>query len=620
MRKKSFFIAFICCLFLIACERTEWEGESAKGRNRIVFRLRTGDYEGGDARVVPIDGGSCDRVEYYVTDRFGDVVDNFKSQYDPATSELYLEGLHEGEYNLLVLGIDGDMEQDGAVVHELEHQTDEWISFPSDLHRPLKAEYFYSQTPFAVTAVQGPDGEEEIASFSADVSLKRMVGRADFSFSFANEYVKNAVTSQKVQWGEVRFRTGFSGDGVFSGETDGIIDEMDLLDSSSCYFLPTVDNSSLSGEIEILTRDYLGNRVRRVFSFNGTSVSENRIGKIHTPVSHPDDERGTMFLSAVAYEAGRYGKILQDDERKEVYADSGQRSFNTAEPLQVGLTDEGQLHLRFYSPKPLSDVLLKARFPGVEQEYIDLAYFDELPAFADFYQNLPLLAEKGVYRTESGRNIHLSPRKLAELKDVEFKIESSDPYWNKLQNIKHGWNISFGLYGGDPDKEDGGVSGNWMGIRPVHCREVVALFLNFTYMIDMPEHEEILKENEEQLYGNGGKEDKVTAEVVLRQMRQTRSIQVGLVYSGNNVLGLGGGNVFGAYQGAWLSHYNSAYACEILFHELGHVMGYSHNSSFTYGPWAQKLMNNFYVTHLHDMPVESPEYLDSKNNPNLYKN
>ena len=28
-----------------------------------------------------------------------------------------------------------------------------------------------------------------------------------------------------------------------------------------------------------------------------------------------------------------------------------------------------------------------------------------------------------------------------------------------------------------------------------------------------------------------------------------------------------------------------------MFHELGHVMGYSHSSSFTYGPWAQELMN-----------------------------
>ena len=56
-----------------------------------------------------------------------------------------------------------------------------------------------------------------------------------------------------------------------------------------------------------------------------------------------------------------------------------------------------------------------------------------------------------------------------------------------------------------------------------------------------------------------------------------------------------------------------------MFHELGHVMGYSHNSAFTYGPWAQELMNRFYVDHLDMMPVDSPDYLNSRQNPNIYK-
>lgn len=111
-------------------------------------------------------------------------------------------------------------------------------------------------------------------------------------------------------------------------------------------------------------------------------------------------------------------------------------------------------------------------------------------------------------------------------------------------------------------------------------------------MIDTPEHEQILRENEDILYGNGGPTDRVTADKVLAQMRQSRTLCVGLVYSGNGVLGLGGGSTFGAYQQAWLQHYWNTYSCEIMFHELGHVMGYSHSSSFTYGPWAQQLMNN----------------------------
>ena len=63
-------------------------------------------------------------------------------------------------------------------------------------------------------------------------------------------------------------------------------------------------------------------------------------------------------------------------------------------------------------------------------------------------------------------------------------------------------------------------------------------------MIDMPEHEEILRANEDRLYGNGGVTDKVTADVVLQQMRQERTLNVGLAYPGNGIIGLGGGSAF----------------------------------------------------------------------------
>lgn len=261
---------------------------------------------------------------------------------------------------------------------------------------------------------------------------------------------------------------------------------------------------------------------------------------------------------------------------------------------------------------------MKAKLPTTDSEYFDLAYFDSIPAFADFYHETALAGRKGMYRTESGKLVEIGPLAPEVWSEMEFKVESDDPYWAKLQEIEHGWNICFGLYGGDPDLPDGGPVGNWMGIRPVHCREVVALFINFTYMIDMKEHEEILKANEDILYGNGGVNDKVTAEKVLSQMRQERTLKVGLVYTGNGVVGLGGGSTFGAYQHAWLTHYTNTYACEIMFHELGHVMGYNHSSSFTYGPWAQQLMNHFYVDNLHRFPIDSAAYLDSKNNPTLY--
>ena len=85
----------------------------------------------------------------------------------------------------------------------------------------------------------------------------------------------------------------------------------------------------------------------------------------------------------MAYDEGQHAQILHDAEPKAVYTDAGQRSFNTSRPLQVEAVADGRLHVRFYSPRALKGVLIRARFPSVSDEYLDLAYFDSIPAFAD---------------------------------------------------------------------------------------------------------------------------------------------------------------------------------------------------------------------------------------------
>ena len=560
-----------------------------------------------------------DKVEFVVVDENGNKVNGVKGLYDKNTSNMHLEGLHEGSYRILILGMKGDMATDKATIHRINHISEVWLSFPEDLAKPLECEYFYSITPFTVKKVFSSDGYELVTEISERIVQRRIVGRMDFVFSYNNSYVKTAVTSNTIQFNtNSRFYTQISGEGVFTGESNGEMKVLDMSEHTEYLFMPTVEGSSVKGNATMLTRDYRGNTVKRSYTFDLDSVAGNYISRIEINVVHPDDEMGTMFITHQAYAEGKHGLILQDDEPHTIYTDKALRNFNTSRPLQLSITNEGQFHARFYSPRSLSNVLIKARIPSVGNEYVDLAYFDSIPAFADFYEEFPLIKKDLYYRAESGKIIKIPMMQTDGFQGIEFKIESNDPYLEKLKAIIHGWNIRFHLYDGDPTKPDGGPVGNWMGIRPVHCREAVAFFLNFTYMIDMPEHEEILRANEDRLYGNGGVEDKVTADIVLQQMRQERTLNVGLVYPGHGVIGLGGGSAFGAYQPGWLNHYTDTYACEIMFHELGHVMGYSHDSSFTYGPWAQELMNHFYVEHLSDMPIDSPSYLDSKKNPNLY--
>ena len=79
----------------------------------------------------------------------------------------------------------------------------------------------------------------------------------------------------------------------------------------------------------------------------------NRVTSISVEPVHPDDGNGTMFVTDRTYAAGNHGRILQDDEPHAVYTDKTLRNFNTARPLQISVTGEGLLSVRFYSPKPL---------------------------------------------------------------------------------------------------------------------------------------------------------------------------------------------------------------------------------------------------------------------------
>ena len=611
-------IAIITAMALVSCARDESHVTAQPSADDVVkVGLHYSPFgpQTRDAKTIVAD---YDLVQFLIADHDGFVIDNMKGYYDYNASSLFIEGLQPGEYTLLIAGVKGDWMTDGVTFEDIVHSSETWLKFDDDITKALSAEYFYSATDFTVSAVQGANGLQLVTDLPAVVEQKRIVGRMDVGLMFDNPYLADAIISADVVMHFPVFYTEMSADGQLSGETPVDVLTLDLGGGSEYLLLPTVGEGELDATVEVLTRNYLGERIHRSYSVTTPPVMPNHINTVTVEVIHPEDGNGTMFITDEAYKAGNHPRILQDDEHHSVYTDQNQRMFNTAQPMQASVTEDGRLSVRFYSPKPVGDVLLRARIPSVSDDYIDLAYFDTIPAFADFSAELPAISRQCVYRTESGKIVKLPQLTADELRQSEFRILSTDPYWAKLQDIKHGWTVRFALYGGDPTKPDGGPSGNWMGIRPVHCREVVAFFLNFTYMIDMPEHEEILRANEDRLYGNGGVDDKVTVETVLSQMRQKRSIRVGLVYTGNLVMGLGGGDVFGAYQGGWFEHYTSAYACEVMFHELGHVMGYTHDSSFTYGPWAQELMNNFYISNIAKMPVESPHYLNSAFNPNKY--
>ena len=612
MNLQRYFLFLLLIPFLFSCdEQDNWENRPDTTRG-ILFHLSEEPYDGETPQTTR-STGEFSRVEHLIVTDEGDPVPNIKSTYLAESRKILAEGLHTGSYKLLVLGIIGDESKDQATVHTISSIHDTWLSFPENLQRPLEAEYFYAQIPFTVSL--NSQGKEE--SSLSEVSLKRIIGKVSFDFSYNNDYVRTAVTGLTLHLPNTRFYTTFSANQEYSGQSDGTVQIQSLQEKQEFLFMPIVGDES-TGSIEMVKRHHSDPESMQQYAFR-LHIQPNRNEAVSTTLACDDDHDGIVFATDLAYEESPHYSILSDSESKEVYYDASQRSFYINQPLQVSIDEEARLHTRFYSVRPVKGMTVYARISQYSSEWLKFAYFDEIPVLGDALFPLPFMTRDVVYYTESGKRVKIPRQETFSNSQIEFKLASDDPYWKMLEKIKINWYLSFASFGGDPDAADGQPSGNWRAVRPVHIREYIAFFTNAAYMWELPDCEQTMHDY---VAANGDFHDDqgqpVPVSTVMEQFRNMKSFKIGLIKPGG-VAGLGGSGVYGLAQYILTHHYSNTYYCSLAFHELGHCMGYlGHSSSFTYGPWAEKVMNNYYVNNIHRFPVDSWEYLRSRENPYLY--
>lgn len=612
MNLQRYFLFLLLIPFLFSCdEQDNWENRPDTTRG-ILFHLSEEPYDGETPQTTR-STGEFSRVEHLIVTDEGDPVLNIKSIYLAESRKILAEGLQTGSYKLLVLGIIGDESKDQATVHTISSIHDTWLSFPENLQRPLEAEYFYAQIPFTVSL--NSQGKEE--SSLSEVSLKRIIGKVSFDFSYNNDYVRTAVTGLTLHLPNIRFYTTFSANQEYSGQSDGTVQIQSLQEKQEFLFMPIVGDES-TGSIEMVKRHHSDPESMQQYAFR-LHIQPNRNEAVSTTLACDDDHDGIVFATDLAYEESPHYSILSDSESKEVYYDASQRSFYINQPLQVSIDEEARLHTRFYSVRPVKGMTVYARISQYSSEWLKFAYFDEIPVLGDALFPLPFMTRDVVYYTESGKRVKIPRQETFSNSQIEFKLASNDPYWKMLEKIKINWYLSFASFGGDPDAADGQPSGNWRAVRPVHIREYIAFFTNAAYMWELPDCEQTMHDY---VAANGDFHDDqgqpVSVSTVMDQFRNMKSFKIGLIKPGG-VAGLGGSGVYGLAQYILTHHYSNTYYCSLAFHELGHCMGYlGHSSSFTYGPWAEKVMNNYYVNNIHRFPVDSWEYLRSRENPYLY--
>ena len=197
MERIRYFLLGVAVL-MASCQADDTSPAPENTAGGLVFNLMCEDFENGTSRSGFASATDYDNIEFCVTDSDGNVLSNIKGLYDRASSKIRIEGLREGEYRLLILGVRGDSDADGVSIARIRSIDDEWLRFPSELNKPLEAEYFYSQTPFSVTTQAGESGNELAVVAEGEVVQRRIIGRADFHFEFNNPYVETALQTISV--------------------------------------------------------------------------------------------------------------------------------------------------------------------------------------------------------------------------------------------------------------------------------------------------------------------------------------------------------------------------------------------------------------------------------------
>lgn len=575
------------------------------GRN-LSFRL---NFTGNDlSKTKSVTGLS---VRYLLSDVNGMLLQDIQSDYHGDGGIIVMEPLPLGTYKLYVLAYDKDLESSGFRVNETPSSTREaWFSFAEQSVPVLSSDaLFYGNKEFVVTTETSMNQSIDMGYVLAGVDVEKQVVSA---------YLRNSIQDIDLAIPEsARFYSSLTVGGVYEGESACDNLNNSLKTNNGFGIMPQIGSDSIPVSFAITTQGHLGDRYK-MFNTCRALFKQGVKSKISLDLSaHPHAKAGMLFISKSYYDEETRPLILQDDEPKSIFYDKSQRSFYINNLLQVSKTAQNNLRTRFYSPVAVKDVSIWS--PAEKYgERILLAYYDSIPAFCGaefvFSENIGQME----FLTDSKSKIRLTYNEVMALLDSGVEVDSPDPFWKKVQTIKPQWNITFSSFGGDPDAADGGPMGNWMGIRPVHIREGIAFLINFGYMISMSEFGDYLSTFQGQIWGNGGKDHIIDVNTIIPSFIRHSGFNLGLVYAGNGVNGLGGGRTLGVYQPSYFQHYNGGWQLTVWMHELGHCIGYSHDSGMTYGPWATGVADKYYFNNLIDFPVNSWTILNSRNNLNRY--
>lgn len=321
--------------------------------------------------------------------------------------------------------------------------------------------------------------------------------------------------------------------------------------------------------------------------------------------------------------------MFEDNENEAKMYDNNDRWFKVNEPMQIILKGKDSVQISLYSPVALTDVKVYAKLPSIEKRFL-LFSFTKVPAFHRSFHQIPLVAKSGEYEMQGGGTVKIDQIDGFLKGEIEFSIESEDPFYAKFRKIKSHRLVQFS------DKYHLKEPGKFLPMNPVLAKEAITMIINYSYAISHPIYYDTFtnfdRYKEEQaaakessvtgalnLHGNKADSDGIYDYLSKSEIKESynkyideRIIEMAMV---GRDTAWGGGKLVSHWEYNYIEgHWTGVMST--WSHEYSHHCGYSHTSNLANsndGGGVQEMLANFYkyLIYIDDLPFTDPDILKS---------
>lgn len=268
------------------------------------------------------------------------------------------------------------------------------------------------------------------------------------------------------------------------------------------------------------------------------------------------------------------GLMFQDGESMELLTSEARR-YEIGKVLRVKAINATTIEVANFAPVDIADATILLTVEGLSKP-VKLFKIGKIRAHAVQQIKYPFIEGGTKFLDSDGGEVDLAQYKTSgiPIEKVSFDFTGDSDLIKKLKSLsKLKWKIKYHEY----DTKDIPTD-NWKdNIEAKDIRRFSGLIINLAYLFQAEETKTAFLA--EPITGN----DKVLLTVEQKQEAFKKIIDkpefnCGVVV---NVSGLGGGSTYGLANHV-LRDYLTADICFIAVHEIGHMVGFSHDSSMTY--------------------------------------